>query len=165
MELGVVDARGRLVRLLVRYAPAAVHLVRAVWNGRSRTGAIAPGGAYYPEVILPALRRTLRLPSPILLDRDRPRVLAAVATLHGRRLTVRYRFSEPAHAGVVVDGVRRVFTRFEPVAGLANYTLPRPSPNIHVAVAAVDLAGNRSRARRVRVTTRLEARPRWNRAT
>jgi biotin carboxylase len=141
VDVAIVDASGHLVRMLRRFPDPTHGLVRAVWNGREADGAVARSGVFYPEVILPAFRRTLRLPSPIVVDTDTPRILFARARLRRHRLTVRYRVSEPSHAVLTLDGRRVELTRFEPLAGtLSLRVLGRPA----AALGAVDSAGNRA---------------------
>jgi biotin carboxylase len=141
VDVGIVNASGHLVRMLERLPDPPNRLVRAAWNGRETNGAVARSGVFYPEVILPALHRTLRLPSPIVVDTDAPRILFARAWFHSDRITVRYRVSEPSHAVLMLDGRRVEFTRFEPLAGTLSLRVHgRPT----AALVAVDPAGNRA---------------------
>ena len=141
VDVGIVNASGHLVRMLRRLPDPTHMLVRVAWNGLESNGELARSGVFYPEVILPAFHRTLRLPSPIKVDTDAPRILFARAWLHSDRLTVRYRVSEPSHAVLMLNGRRVEFTRFEPLAGTLSLRVHgRPA----AALGAVDLAGNRA---------------------
>jgi hypothetical protein len=141
VDVGIVNASGHLVRMLGRLRDPANRLVHVAWNGRESNGDVARSGVFYPEVILPALHRTLRLPSPIVVDTDAPRILFARAWLRSDRLTVRYRVSEPSHAVLMLNGRRVEFTRFEPLAGTLSIRVHgRPA----AALDAVDPAGNRA---------------------
>ena len=61
VTLRVVDARGRLVAVLLDAAPRAAgsHAVR--WDARSRDGGVLPSGVYWAQLDLFATRRTARL--------------------------------------------------------------------------------------------------------
>jgi hypothetical protein len=124
-------------------------VVHARWNGRDASGAVVPDGIYLPVVHMQRAQRTIDLPNPIRLDTQPPTIKVTGLRSNGRRLTVSYRTSEPAHAILVVDGRRAVRT---------YYTLRRshfiwygrvngrlvPARRHHLILLAEDLAGNRS---------------------
>jgi|GEM_PF-453697 len=146
VSIGVVDKAGAVVTTLVRDRRLAAGPIHLAWDGRSTAGRVLPTGQYLPEVSFLDLRRTLRLPSPITLDTDRPRIDRAAVRV-GRTVVVRYRFDEPAQAALLVDGTRVVLTRFAPTTGTI-----RVAPRLlgrgrieRVSLVAIDLAGNRSR--------------------
>ena len=147
-----------VIRTLVagrRVGKGSVHLT---WNGRDDSGFVVREGTYQPRVHLDARHRTILLPNAIRVDLTPPRVKKVAASPteispdgDGRRdrVTLRYELSERAHAILLVDGQRAVYTRGQ---------LPRSSviwngrldgkplpPGVHVLrLAAQDTAGNSS---------------------
>ena len=145
VSIGLVDNAGTWMATLAHNRTLAAGPVHLVWNGRNTHGQVLPTAQYLPEVSFLNLRRTLRLPSPITLDADRPRIQSAMLLL-GRTDVVRYRFGEPAQAALLVDGARVVLTRFAPASGtirIASRLIRGPRPDA-VSLIAIDLAGNRS---------------------
>jgi len=152
VTIDLVNRTGAVVTTLVRDRTLNAGPVHLAWNGRTTHGRVLPTARYTPEVSFPDLRRTLRLPSPIALDADRPTVERATIRL-GRTIVVRYRFSEPAQAALFIDGTRAVLTRFTPTSGTIGLTSSvghgrRPLGRAdRFSLVAIDLAGNRSRPR------------------
>ena len=149
--VSVVNAAGRAVTTLVSARQLGPGLVRLVWDGRGNTGARLPDGRYFPDVDFPKLHRDLRLPSPIILDTARPKVIFATVSLGRRTALVRYRFAERARAALLVDGRRVVLTRFAPLSGELRWSM-RFQNGAHLGsgphkfdLLAIDAAGNRSR--------------------
>jgi hypothetical protein len=146
VTIGLVDTSDALVATLVHDRVLRAGLVQLSWNGRGRHHQLLPTASYFPDVSFLGLGRTLRLPSPIALDTDRP--IIDMATLRRARTdVVRYRFGEPARAALFVNGARVVLTRFAPTTGeirIAERLLARADPG-RVALVAIDPAGNRSR--------------------
>ncbi len=91
--------------------------VSFVWGGRTAAGAMAPDGAYHPEIHLADAHRTILFPNRIILDSRTPKVLAAsdgsgiLFVGPGRGIAIHYAFSEPAHAVVYLHGQRIVSGR------------------------------------------------------
>lgn len=148
--VSVVNAAGRAVTTLVSARQLGPGPVRLVWDGRGNTGANLPDGRYFPDVDFPKLHRDLRLPSPMLLDTARPKVIFASFSLGRRTALVRYRFAERARAALLVDGRRVVLTRFAPLSGELRWSM-RFQNGAHLgsgqhkfALLAIDAAGNRS---------------------
>jgi biotin carboxylase len=154
VTLDVVNSAGRPVARLVddRLLPGGVQ--RFAWRGRNAFGEVLPNGDYRPEVIFDALKRRLVLARSIVLDTTPPQLEQHSARAAGGRLLVRYRFDEPAHALLLVDGrLARISRSSEPAGRLAwNGVFPGgrrvPHGPLRVALAGVDLAGNRSTASR-----------------
>jgi biotin carboxylase len=150
VRVSIVRGSGRRVTTLLVDSHPSRGFIRLAWSGRRANARPLPNGVYYPEVDFPALNRTLRLPSPITLNTMRPHVAYASMRSGRRGLIVRYRFSEPAHALLVVDGKRAVFTRFAARNGVVRWSGTYPDGrrllNRHplVRLVAVDSIGNRS---------------------
>jgi hypothetical protein len=159
VSISIVDASRRSVRVLVagRLFNRGPH--RFTWNGRDDAGVVVREGAYEPLVHLVRTARTYLLPNPIVVDVTPPRVKVLSATPRviapgvpgsAGRVRVVYALDEKAHALLYVDGKLRVRTRFERMrdslawyGALGSRTLPPGS--YRLSLAAVDLAGNRSR--------------------
>jgi biotin carboxylase len=146
VSVGIIDKAGGLVATLLHTRTVRAGPIHLTWSGRTSHGRVLPNGQYLPEVAFPDRGRTLRLPSPITLDTDRPKV-DWTSVRAGRIVVVRYHFGEPAQAALLVDGARAVLTRFAPATGtirVASRLIRRPGPD-KVSLIAIDLAGNRSR--------------------
>ena len=128
VSVSIVDSDGDVVRQLVnrQRAPAGGRVV-TTWDGRDGDGGIVPEGVYRPRLRLTRDRRELILPNTIRVDTTAPAITlvsAAPRTFSpdgdGRndRVEVRYRVSEKANAMLLVNGVRRVRTRFRPTEGV-----------------------------------------------
>ena len=150
VEVSVVTSSGKTVARLLGPRELGARLIRVVWNGRELNRKVAPNGPYFPDVTFPSLDRSLRLPSPIALDNTRPQVERAAVGRRGAGVVVRYRFSEPAQAVLLVDGRRAILTRFAPTAGVVRWSGRfvagrRLAAGRHILeLIAIDLAGNRS---------------------
>jgi biotin carboxylase len=146
VSIGLVTKSNTLVATLVHDRVLRAGLIHLTWNGRGRNDRVLPSAAYFPDVSFVALGRTLRLPSPIALDTERPKI--DLATLRvGRTDTIRYRFGEPAQAALLVNGTRVVLTRFAPATGtirVAARLVAGAAPR-RISLVAIDPAGNRSR--------------------
>jgi len=128
--------------------------VHVRWDGRDASGEVVPDGVYYPLVHLQDAGRTIDLPNPIRVDTIRPsirlRSLRPRVFVAGReKLRITYTVSEHAHAVLLVDGRRRVFTLGERLHGRLQWygrVAGRPvRPGRHrLTLVAQDLAGNRS---------------------
>jgi hypothetical protein len=150
LTVSIVRGSGRPVTTLLVDTHPSRGFIRLAWSGKRGDARPLPNGVYYPEVAFPALNRALRLPSPITLDTVRPRVDHASMQGDSHGLTVRYTFSEPAHAVLVVDGKRAVFTRFATRKGVLRWSgtysdgsrLVDRHPQVRLI--AIDSIGNRS---------------------
>lgn len=115
-------------------------LVRVRWDGKGFVD-----GVYYPVVHLRRSGRTIDLPNPIRIDTVRPTITFLGLRRVGRKTTITYRVSEPAHAILFVDGRREVYTYSTRRLGRFNwYGLLSPGNPPRLVLAAEDLAGNRS---------------------
>jgi hypothetical protein len=124
-------------------------VVRAHWNGRDANGGLVPDGIYYPVVHMLRAQRTIDLPNPIRVDTQPPLITVTGLRSNGRKLTVLYRISEPAHAILIVDGRRALYTYYTLRRGHFIWfgrVNGRPVPARHhrLVLLAEDLAGNRS---------------------
>lgn len=123
--------------------------VRARWNGRDASGEPVPDGVYFPLVHLQRAARTIDLPNPIRVDTVRPTIKLTRLRSNGRRLKITYAVSEPAHALLIVNGHRAVYTystrRHGRLTWYGSINGRRLGPGRHrLELVAVDLAGNRS---------------------
>ena len=109
-----------VVRTLVSGKRLRSGKVTYTWNGRDDQGRFVPQGVYRPRVHLADQHRTIDLPNDMRVDTTAPTIaLVSVAPRafspdgdgRGDRIVVAYRTSEPAHAILIVDGTRVVFTR------------------------------------------------------
>lgn len=161
VAVAVVSRSARLVATLIPLRYLSAGRVDATWSGRGRRGRLVLDGVYFPEVRFAAPRRTLVLPSSIVLDTDRPRVAAVHLRIGRSTIVVRYRFSEPARAVLLVDERRAVLTRFAPTRGYLRWPERfqdgrRLRPGRHrLALIAIDAAGNRSLPRALPSLDRL----------
>ena len=168
VTLELVSSADRPVRTLVdrrRYAAGSTVTVK--WDGRDNRGRIVPDGSYRPRLTLESGARSFVLPNPIRLDTHAPKITVTNVSTKvfspdgdGRndRVVVRYTVDERAHGILRVDGVRVVYTRFQPLKGslewngkLKRRTL-RTGPHRLVA-AAEDEAGNVGKAARDIIVT------------
>lgn len=135
--------------------------IQLFWDGRDDAGRVQPDGRYIPVVHLGRSHRTIRLPNPIRLDTRLPLVTSAAVRPgvfspdgDGRadRIVVRYRFDEPAHPALFVNGKQRVIGRFQRPVGQLDWfgkvrgRSLRPG-TYEIAIAARDVAGNLGRPR------------------
>jgi hypothetical protein len=156
LTLDVLDSDRRLERRLVGPRPAPRGENRFIWNGRTDAGALAPSGSYLVRVHLADQRRTILLPNRIELDTRPPSVLEAKASRSvfspdgdGQldSVKVEYRFSERAHALLVVQGTQEIRTKRQQADGSLTWygTLggkKLPQGTYRLRVGAEDVAGN-----------------------
>ena len=121
-------------------------LVRVRWDGKG-----VEDGVYYPVVHMQGEGRTIDLPNPIRVDTVPPAIAFLGLRTSGRKTTIRYRVSEPAHAVLFVNGRRVIRTystrrlgRFNWYGFLGGVNPPR------LVLEAEDLAGNRSAPERLK---------------
>lgn len=173
VRLQIVDGGGDVVRTLVAGERLRRGTVHYTWNGRDDDGRFVAEGTYKPRVHLTEQHRTIDLPNEMHVDTTAPRVesMAAVGSFkqplsispdgdgHVDRLTLAYQLSERAHAILLVDGVRQVFTRRSQPSGVINWNgkvngrLVRPGLH-RIAVAGQDIAGNVGPPRSIPVRVR-----------
>jgi biotin carboxylase len=153
----MVNSTGRPVATFLRdraIRPGWQHLV---WNGLTRARQVLPNGSYFPQVSFPLLHRTLRLPDPIKLDTQPPRLRRVAVRTTGSRILVRYAFDGPARAVLFVDGRRAVFTGRATTTGRLIWDErfpdgPRATLGHHrIWLVGIDTAGNRSHRSAVHV--------------
>jgi hypothetical protein len=145
-----------VVRTLVSGKRLRRGRVTYTWNGRDDQGRFVPQGVYRPRVHLADQHRTIDLPNEMQVDTTAPKItlvsvkprrLSPDGDGRGDRVVVSYRTSEPAHAILLVDGRRVVFTRRQLTRsslewnGLVGGALL--APGVHrLRLAAEDRAGN-----------------------
>jgi hypothetical protein len=133
---------GQLVTTFVRDRLLGPGLVKLTWSGR-RLGRPLLDGRYLPEIDFVSLHRLFRLPSPIRIDDQPPKIVRLAEHAGKRLLLIRYTFDEAAHAVLFANRKRVIYTRFTPRSGSITWTGRRNA----LTLEAIDLAGNRSRAR------------------
>jgi FlgD Ig-like domain len=165
LTVQILDANGRVVRMLADEETVHEGAVRVRWNGRDESGRTVADGTYDPRFVLDS-GRTFDPPNPIRVDSVAPTAsLAGYSPRVVERRTrspvhVRYRVSEPAHPILYVNGRRKIVGygkalvgKFDWFARRANGRRLRPG-RYRLQLAAVDLAGNvgpRSRPFLVRI--------------
>jgi FlgD Ig-like domain len=156
VRLQIVDGNGDVVRTLVPGRRLRRGRVSYTWNGRDDQGRFVVEGVYKPRVHLADQHRTIDLPNEMRVDATAPKItlvsvkprrLSPDGDGRGDRVVISYRTSEPAHAILLVDGRRVVFTRrqltrssleWNGLAGGAGV-----APGVHrLRLAAEDRAGN-----------------------
>ena len=162
VTVDILDSHGDSVATLVRDQPEPSGRVSYTWDGRNDLGLVVPEGRYRPRVRLRAHGRTIVLPNPIRVDttaptiklvRIFPRVLSPGIDGRHDRLTALYQSNERARALMLVDGRRRVVTRFRATKGRLRWFgvvdghFVGPG-TYQVRLRAFDQAGNRSKSTR-----------------
>ena len=146
----MVNAGGRPVATFLRDRALHPGWKHFAWTGLTHAGHVLPNGSYFPQVSFPVLERTLRLPSPIRLDTQPPRLLHASVQQGAGRILVRYAFDGPTRTALFVDGRQAVLGRFATTAGRLSWDERFPGglrarPGRHrVSLLGIDAAGNRS---------------------
>jgi hypothetical protein len=145
-----------VVRTLVSGKRLRSGKVGYTWNGRDDQGRFVPQGVYRPRVHLEGQRRTIDLPNEMRVDTTAPtialvsvtpRALSPDGDGRGDHVVVTYKTSEPAHAILLVDGKRVVFTRRQLQRSSVDWNgrvdgkVLRPGIH-HLRLAAEDRAGN-----------------------
>lgn len=162
VTVDMLDTGGKRVRRLVRNREELKGRVSYTWDGRNDLERIVEEGVYRPRVELEERGRTIVLPNPIRVDVSAPRIrlLRALPQVFspdgdGRRdrVTARYETDESARAMMLVDGSRRVLSKFRSTEGQllwfgrVNGRPVRPG-TYEIRLRAFDRAGNRSSSRR-----------------
>jgi hypothetical protein len=168
VTVDVLDADGTSVRTLVREREEQRGRVFYTWDGRDDGERIVEEGRYRPRVRLRAHGRTIVLPNPIRVDttpprirltRVFPRVFSPDGDGQRDRITASYEIDEPARAMMLVDGKRRVLSKFPATQGqlvwFGRVNGKPVKPDLHeIRLRAFDRAGNRASSRR-RITVRV----------
>jgi len=156
ITLAVIDAGGEVVSTLIEDDPTPAGTLRVEWPGRDDEGRVVREGSYRPRVHLAEGRQTIVFPNPIRVDltpptvlslRVAPRVFSPDGDGRSDKIRAFYRFDEPAHALLYVEGERRVRGRFQrledkvPWFGVVGGKPLRPG-RYEVTLAAEDAAGN-----------------------
>jgi hypothetical protein len=158
ITVDLLDRDRRSVRTLVRDSDEPRGRVSYVWDGRDDLDRVVAEDVYRPRVRLQQHGRTIVLPNPIRVDttapsvelvRVTPRVFSADGDSRRDRVTARYRIDEPARAMMLVDGRRRVMSRFLRTGGtliwFGRIGGEPVRPGVYeIRLRAVDRAGNRS---------------------
>ncbi len=162
VTVDMLDGDGVRVRRLVRDREELKGRVAYTWDGRNDLEQIVDEGIYRPRVELEERGRTIVLPNPIRVDTTAPRIRLLSARPQvfspdgdGRRdrVTARYESNELSRAMMLVDGRRRVLSKFRSTEGQlvwfgrVNGRPVRPG-TYEIRLRAFDRAGNRSSSRR-----------------
>lgn len=158
----LLDSGGDRVRTLVRDRDEGRGRVSYTWDGRDDLERIVEDGVYRPRVLLEENGRTIVLPNPIRVDtraprirllRVFPRIFSPDGDGRRDRIVARYEIDEAARAMMLVDGRRRVLSKFRETAGQlvwfgrVNGRAVRPGTH-EIRLRAFDRAGNRDSSRR-----------------
>jgi hypothetical protein len=168
VRLEIVNDDGHVVRTLVSGLRLRRGRVTYTWNGRDDQGRFVKEGVYKPRVHLTGQHRTIDLPNDMRVDTTAPRIsLLSVSPREfspdgDRRadhIVVSYRTTEPAHAILVVDGTRVVFTRRQLERSSLEWNGKVDGrlvePGVHrLWLAAEDRAGNVSNGKHFHVVVR-----------
>jgi hypothetical protein len=169
LTVAMLDSSGDPVRTLVRKRREQAGRVSYTWDGTDNAERVVPEGLYRPRVELEEHGRTIVLPNPIRVDTTAPtitlvgvlpRVFSPGGDGRNDRVAALYEIDEPARAMMLVDGRRRVLSRFRETEGrLVWYGVVDGRPvrpgTYEIRLRAFDRAGNRSaRTRAVSVRVR-----------
>jgi hypothetical protein len=169
VTVDMLNSKRRSVRTLVRNKRERAGRVTYVWDGRDDAGRVVPEGVYRPRVRLRRHGRTIVLPNPMRVDttaptitlaRVFPRVFSPDGDGNADRVTAEYTIDEPARAMMLVNGRRRVLSKFRETEGRLVWFgriggVPVRPGEYEIRLRAFDRAGNRSvRTRAVTVRVR-----------
>jgi hypothetical protein len=168
VTVDLLDTGGQSVRTLVRNRREQAGRVTYVWDGRDDDGRVVQEGIYRPRVRIRRHGRTIVLPNPIRVDttaptialtRVSPRVFSPDGDGRRDRVTAEYEIDEPARAMMLVNGRRRVLSKFRETHGRLVWFgrvggRPVRPGEYEIRLRAFDRAGNRS-ARTRAVTVRV----------
>lgn len=155
LTLRIADDQGRVVRTLLTNARFGRGNHRFGWDGRDERGRVVPEGAYRPRVELDKLGRTIEFPRDMVVDttpaeisvtRIRPRTISPDDDGRADRVSIRYEVNEPAHALLLLNGRQQGRTALRRSGILHWSPRGRKRGSYPLTVAALDAAGNRSRA-------------------
>jgi hypothetical protein len=163
LDVWIENTHGRKVTDLVTNRSVKPRTqLNLVWDAFTPGGIAAPDGVYRPVVKLLRSHRTIVLPSDIRLDTVPPRITAHPPTRypivspdgdgHGDDFHVPYTIDERAHAILLVRGGQVIYTLGQKPAGTLVWTAKAkrtgrglPPGRYVLSIAAVDIAGNRSK--------------------
>jgi hypothetical protein len=162
VTVDILDSSRRSVATLVRDRREQVGRVAYTWDGTNDLGRVVPEGLYRPRVRLAEHGRTIVLPNPIRVDTTAPRIKVVRVFPRvfspdgdGRKDQIRawYETDGPARAMMLVDGQRRVLSKFRATEGRLNWFgrvdgRPVRPGTYEIRLRAFDQAGNRSRSTR-----------------
>jgi hypothetical protein len=168
VTVDMLNSNRRSIRTLVRNKRERAGRVTYIWDGRDDAGRVVPEGIYRPRVRLRRNGRTIVLPNPIRVDttaptitltRVFPRVFSPDGDGNADRVTAEYEIDEPARAMMLVNGRRRVLSKFRETEGRLVWFgriggVPVRPGDYEIRLRAFDRAGNRS-ARTRAVTVRV----------
>ncbi len=169
VTVDMLDSGGESVRTLVRDRQEQAGRVSYTWDGRDDAGRVVDEGIYRPRVRLRQHGRTIVLPNPIRVDttaptisllRVFPRVFSPDGDGNADRITAEYEIDEPARAMMLVNGRRRVLSKFRETEGRLVWFgriggEPVRPGEYEIRLRAFDRAGNRSaRSRAIPVRVR-----------
>lgn len=170
VTVDILDQDRRSIRTLVRTQREPAGRVAYTWDGRDNLDRVVPEGIYRPRVQLERNGRTIVLPNPIRVDttapvitlvRVSPRVFSPDSDGERDRVTATYRIDERARAVMLVEGRKRVQSKFRRTEGQLVW-FGRIDGRVvragvyEIRMRAVDRAGNRSvRTRAVAVRVRF----------
>ena len=169
VTMDMLDSGGHSIRTLVRNRREQAGRVTYDWDGRDDADRVVREGVYRPRVRLRRHGRTIVLPNPIRVDTTAPEItLTGVAPRvfspdgdgENDRVTAEYEIDEPARAMMLVDGRRRVLSKFRSTKGRLVWFgrvggRPVRPGEYEIRLRAFDRAGNRSaRTRAVPVRVR-----------
>ena len=170
VTVDMLDSNGDPVATLVRDRREQVGGVSYVWDGTNDLGHVVAEGIYRPRVRLAEHGRTIVLPNPIRVDTTAPRIKVDRVFPRvfspdgdGRKDYVRawYEIDGAARAMMLVDGERRVLSKFRATEGRLTWFgrvdgRPVRPGTYEIRLRAFDQAGNRSlRTRAVAVRVRF----------
>lgn len=155
LTLRIADDQGRIVRTLLTKARFGRGNHRFGWDGRDERGRVVAEGSYRPRVELEKLGRTIEFPREMVVDttpaeifvtRVRPRVISPDGDGRADFVSIRYEVSEPAHALLLSNGRQEGRAALRRSGTLQWSPRGRKRGSYPLSVAALDAAGNRSRA-------------------
>jgi len=158
VTVDMLNSRGKSVATLVHDVREQKGRVSYTWDGKYERGTVVPEGRYRPRVRLREHGRTIVLPNPIRVDttaptikatRVFPRVFSPGIDGGHERVAAMFQTDESARAMMLVNGQRRVLSKFRATKGrllwfgIVDGAPVRPG-TYRIQLRAFDQAGNRS---------------------
>ena len=158
VTVDMLNSRGKSVATLVHDVREQKGRVSYTWDGKYEHGTVVPEGRYRPRVRLREHGRTIVLPNPIRVDttaptikatRVFPRVFSPGIDGGHERVAAMFQTDESARAMMLVNGQRRVLSKFRATKGrllwfgIVDGAPVRPG-TYRIQLRAFDQAGNRS---------------------
>jgi FlgD Ig-like domain len=146
LSLAIVDAGGKVVRLLQPPESRPKGAIQLVWDGRDDGGQVVPDGRYRLRVTLGSDGRNVTIPDAIVVDTKPAGIEIGRITRGSRVILIPYtRGAGNVRAELdVLQGDRLVYAkraRFNPVRLRLSLL---PPGHYRVEMVAVDAAGNRT---------------------